>query len=178
MQLIVWAYHVICFAVSFTAIFPDHLLALWLPSNLICMSLWRHQMKTFSAWLARPVTRSCEAFFDLRLNKLLSKQSKRRLFETPSSSLWRHCYVYIWFTYKVAIQWHIWTCDYSLVCTVYLSIPNGVKLFSFPSSFAVVVCARACVWGWACVSVFCMPFLYAVCWMGVDVSCFIILCYL
>ena len=31
----------------------------------------------------------------------------------------------------------------------------------------VRVCARACVWGWgwACVSVFCMPVLYAVCWM-------------
>ena len=30
-------------------------------------------------------------FFDLRLNKRLSKQSKRRWFETPSHPLWRHC---------------------------------------------------------------------------------------
>ena len=29
--------------------------------------------------------------FDLRLNKRLSKQSKRRWCETPSCSLWRHC---------------------------------------------------------------------------------------
>ena len=39
----------------------------------------------------RPVTRNFGVFFDLRLNKLLSKQSKRRWFETPSRSLWRHC---------------------------------------------------------------------------------------
>ena len=67
---------------------------------------WRHQMETFSALLAlcagnssvtgefpsqRPVTRGFHVFFDLRLNKRLSKQSRRRWFETPSRSLWRHC---------------------------------------------------------------------------------------
>ena len=65
-------------------------------------------MKTFSALLAlcegnspvtgefpsqRPVTRSFEVFFDMRLNKRLSKKSKRRWFETPSRSLWCHCNV-------------------------------------------------------------------------------------
>ena len=39
----------------------------------------------------RPVTRSFDVFFDLCLNKWLSKQSWRRWFETPSCSLWRHC---------------------------------------------------------------------------------------
>ena len=38
-----------------------------------------------------PVTRSFDVFFDLRLNRQLSKQSRRRWFETPSRSLWRHC---------------------------------------------------------------------------------------
>ena len=67
---------------------------------------WRHQMETFSALLAlcagnspatgefptqRPVTRSCLVFFDLRMNKRLSKQSRRQWFKTPSRSLWRHC---------------------------------------------------------------------------------------
>ena len=66
---------------------------------------WRHQMETFSALLAicagnspvpgefptqRPVTRSFDVFFDLRLNKRLSKQSWGWWFETPSLSLWRH----------------------------------------------------------------------------------------
>ena len=63
-------------------------------------------METFSALLAfcagnspvsgefpsqRPVTRSFDVFFDLRLNKRLSKQLGGWWFEMPSSSLWRHC---------------------------------------------------------------------------------------
>ena len=38
----------------------------------------------------RPVTRSFHAFFNLRLNIRLGKLSRRRWFETPSRSLWRH----------------------------------------------------------------------------------------
>ena len=68
----------------------------------------RHQMETFSALLVlcvgnspvtgefpaqRPVTQSFDGFFDLRLNKRLSKQSRGWWFETPSRSLWRHCNV-------------------------------------------------------------------------------------
>ena len=40
---------------------------------------------------SRPVTRRFDVFFDLRLNKLLSKQSGGWWFETPSRPLWRHC---------------------------------------------------------------------------------------
>ena len=40
--------------------------------------------------LKRPVTWSFDVFFDLRLNKRLSKQSWSWWFETPSCSLWRH----------------------------------------------------------------------------------------
>ena len=71
---------------------------------------WRHRMETFFALLAicagnspvtgefpaqRPVTRSFDVSFDLRLIKWLSKQSWGWLFETPSRSLWRNCNV-IW----------------------------------------------------------------------------------
>ena len=60
-------------------------------------SWWRHQMETFPRyWLfvrgigefpsQRPVTRSSDVSFDLRLNKRLGKQSMRRWFETPSHS--------------------------------------------------------------------------------------------
>ena len=66
---------------------------------------WCHQMEPFSTLLdlcARnsPVAgefpsqksepRGFEVFFDLSLNKRLSKQSRRQWFETPSRSLWRH----------------------------------------------------------------------------------------
>ena len=38
----------------------------------------------------RPMTRSFDVFFDLRLNKRLSKQPWGWWFETPAWSLWRH----------------------------------------------------------------------------------------
>ena len=38
----------------------------------------------------RPVTRSFDVFFDLRVNKRLSKQPRGWRLETPSWSLWRH----------------------------------------------------------------------------------------
>ena len=43
----------------------------------------------------RPVMRRFDVFFGLCLNKQLSKQSRRRWFETSSHSLWRHCNVKI-----------------------------------------------------------------------------------
>ena len=47
----------------------------------------------------RPVTRSFGVFFDLRLNKRLSKQPWGWWFETPSWSLWRHCNVFLLFSF-------------------------------------------------------------------------------
>ena len=62
----------------------------WVCSAICLCSWWRHQMEIFSASLAicagnlpvpddfpaqRSVTRSFDVFFDLRLNKWLSKQS-------------------------------------------------------------------------------------------------------
>ena len=73
---------------------------------LVAQPWWRHQMETFSALLAicagnspvpgefpaqMPVKRSFDVFFDLRLNKRLSKQSWGWWFETLSRPLWRHC---------------------------------------------------------------------------------------
>ena len=66
-------------------------------------------METFSALLAicagnspvtgefpaqRPASRSFDVFFDLCLNKWLSKQSWGWWFETPSCPLWRNCNAY------------------------------------------------------------------------------------
>ena len=44
----------------------------------------------------RPVTRSFNVFFHLRLNKPLSKQSWCWWFGTPSRSLWCHCNEWGW----------------------------------------------------------------------------------
>ena len=74
-------------------------------TSCVHCSWWRHQMETFSALLAlcagnspvpgefpaqRPVTRSFDVFFELRLNKQLNKQSWGWWFETRSRSLWCH----------------------------------------------------------------------------------------
>ena len=74
--------------------------------KMVSSTWWRHQIETFSVLLAfvrgihrwpvnsaqRPVTRSFDVFFDLRLNERLSKQSLgwRWWFEMPSRPLWRH----------------------------------------------------------------------------------------
>ena len=98
-----WYYHVIitpCF------IKPSRCFYCIMPGlGSLSISWWRHQMETFTASLAlcagnspvtgefpaqRPVTRSFDVFFDLHLNKRLSKQSWGWWFETPSHPLWRH----------------------------------------------------------------------------------------
>ena len=54
-----------------------------------------------------PMTWSFDVFFDLHLNKRLSKQSRRWWFETPSHSLWRHCNDNLIFEcYHPTNQWH------------------------------------------------------------------------
>ena len=75
---------------------------------------WRHQMETFSALLAicagnspvsgeftaqRPVTRSFDVFFDLCLNKRLTKQSWGWWFETLSRPSWHHCNETLFYQY-------------------------------------------------------------------------------
>ena len=87
----------VCFAVSLKKL---------LNNRFACdLTWWRHQMETFSALLAicagnspvpgefptqRPVTRSFDVFFYLRLNKRLSKQSWGWWLETLPCPLWRH----------------------------------------------------------------------------------------
>ena len=46
---------------------------------------------TGQRWIPRPVTPSFDIFFNLRLNKRLSKHSWGWWFETPSRPSWRHC---------------------------------------------------------------------------------------
>ena len=86
---------------------------------------WRHQMETSSASLASwvestgdrwiPFTKASDdelfCFFDLRLSKQLSKQLRRRWFETPSRSLWRNCRSTIMDTTFAMLQSHQNTLD-------------------------------------------------------------------
>ena len=58
--------------------------------NIFCATgpLWGETTGGFPS--QRPVTRSCDVSL-MCLNKRLSKQSRCRLFEKPSRSLWLHC---------------------------------------------------------------------------------------
>ena len=63
---------------------------------------WLHQMVHFPRYWSTghrwvPLKKASDAelwCFLLHLNKQLSKNSRRRWFETPSRSLWRHCNEY------------------------------------------------------------------------------------
>ena len=118
-------------------------------------------METFSALLAicagnspvpgefpaqRPVARSFNVFFDLRLNKRLSKQSWGWWFETQSRPLCRHCYgcnflsfapsskeynmfsiVWSWWMFTVIFVFHIFSCDQAALWMVQ-SVRPSVRL--------------------------------------------------
>ena len=80
----------------------------------------------------RPVTRSCDVFFDLRMNKRLSKQSWGWWFETPSPSLWRHCNGKSMFVSAIRIVTH---CNRDKMATIsqttFSTAFSSMKLFVF-----------------------------------------------
>ena len=60
--------------------------------NIFCLAIYAGNPPAPGEFPAqRPVTRSFDVFFDLRLNKWLSKQWWGWWFEMPSHPLWRHC---------------------------------------------------------------------------------------
>ena len=85
------------------------------------LTWWRKQMETFYALLAffvgnspvagefptqRQVTRSFDVFFDLRLNKRLSKQPWGWRFETPSRSSWLYFNGMLGFRLNLSVTWN------------------------------------------------------------------------
>ena len=79
-------------------------------------TLWGES--TGDRWIPshRPVWWSVDVFFDVRLNKQLSRQLIRWWFETQSRSLWRHCndlatkcssFYFFFYTAKNLIAWSV-----------------------------------------------------------------------
>ena len=67
----------------------------------------------------RPVTRSFDVLFDLRLNKRLSKHSWGWWFETPSRPLWRHCNVNWCIDWcVVTLYWLFWSLFMNLIISI------------------------------------------------------------
>ena len=108
---------------------------------------WRHQMETFSASLAicagnspvtgefpaqRPVMRSFDVFFSLRLNERLRKQWWGWWFETPSRPLRRHCNDSEKTPHKSSVRVRYWD--------VFCEFIVWTNLMIFPS----VLCSISC----------------------------------
>ena len=83
----------------------------------------------------RPVTRSFNVFFRLRLNKRLSKQPRGWWFETPPWSLWRQCNDIFYFsltmyqrhivdTLAKSIDYSIYRPDNFSCIKMYITCPN------------------------------------------------------
>ena len=119
----------------------------WKQNSFWSFAWWRHQMETFSAILAicvgnspatggvpaqRPVMRSCDVFFDLRLNTRLCKQWWGWWFETPSRPSWRHCIAFqgTWMFSFYAVQ---------AFCEAITVLIVGIIVYSTP----VIYCAYA-----------------------------------
>ena len=77
----------------------------------------------------RSVTRGIDIFFDLHLNKRLSKTPRRRWFETPSRSLWRNCNNFSCFTYPYFQKFHSWPHSWNGFLLTY-SDPNKMASIS------------------------------------------------
>ena len=104
---------------------------------------WRHQMETFSALLAicagnspvpgefptqRLVTRSSDVFFNLCLNKQLSKQSRGWWFETLSRPILRHRNDIHTYRHSSLIISRF--CDFGVFCLKYFTICMSVTSVS------------------------------------------------
>ena len=115
-------------------------------------SWWRHQMETFSALLAlcagnspvpgefpaqRPVTRSFDVFFDLRLNKPLSKQWWGWWFETLSSPSWRQCNV---------LEIVKFSASFMVILNVHEWLGEGLKYLQIRDVFWESARRKLCSW--------------------------------
>ena len=103
---------------------------------------WRHQVVTFSALLAicagnspitgefptqGPVTRGFDVFFDLHLNKRLSKQSWGWSFETLSRPLLRHRNAQTGIKLTAPYRYEIWQYCWWESCQIsWLNAPHGL----------------------------------------------------
>ena len=138
MDLYSWLPFMLRGIVFMSCVLPSVCPSVWLST------WWRHQMETFSALLdicagnspvpgeftaQRPVTRSFDVFFDLCLNKRLSKQSWGWWFETLLHPLWCH---------SNDSEWHY--CTTSLSIGLKLVMQSSMKQFTNGHTLAHFVC--------------------------------------
>ena len=137
--------------------------ATWFLAAVTHYFVMRHQMEIFSALLAicagnslvigefpaqRPVTRSSDVFFDLRLNERLSKQSWVWWFKTPSRPLWRHSNVAAATFHILAASYHISVVIIISWCSPLNSLPPSNFQTNFCDWWLGHLCETAVRWMW------------------------------
>ena len=82
----------------YSTLLPEHIMMTSSNGNIFRVT--GHLCGEFTGlrWIPaqRPVTQSFDVFFDLRLNKQVSKQSRGWWFETLACPLWHQCNVELW----------------------------------------------------------------------------------
>ena len=128
--------------------------------------LWENPQITSGFPSQRPMTRSFDVFFDLRLNKRLSKQSRRWWFETTSHSLWRHGNGMMSCNLRQCITNHWQPMVCSNTCFTHCSLEVYISFFEVGRIIAdflpvlnlrnkyiyMCVCVRACVRVCVCIN--------------------------
>ena len=105
-------------------------------TGLLCREFTGHR------WIPRTKASDAEfdLFFDICLNKQLSKQSWDWWFETPSCSLWRQCNVFTGYGYRYVY----WTFregkPHQLVLSKFLVISNGLYRMKWRKSSTMALC--------------------------------------
>ena len=89
-------------------------------TGLLCGELFSAQ---------RPVTRSLDVFFHLRLNKRLSKQSSGWWFETPPRPLWRHCIMFCDWEQNIPGEWCQYHANTMLMPWTFASLAHQQPLY-------------------------------------------------
>ena len=89
----------------------------------------------------RPVTRSFDVFFDLCLNKRLSKQSWGWWIETPSRPLWRHCNAFGVQWVNIVLEKKHWRSSYRRLLHILECMQWGCYSF-VPSELCLFSCGR------------------------------------
>ena len=89
----------------------------------------------------RPVTRSFDVFFIVRLNKGLNKQPRCWWFETPCCPLWRHCkvctyiiYIFVSLSLSLSLSLYIYIYIY-----IYCSTAAYVRSYGARSGWGIIL---------------------------------------
>ena len=117
----------------------------------------------------RSVTRSFDIFFDLHLNKRLSKQSRCRWFETLSRSSWYHWNVWRYFDFKLNSTTNLIPCVKWLTSQHWVRFwPGAYSTISISDKYTTVRYDNAVIMGTMASQITSLMIVYSIVYSGAD----------